>query len=361
MTKEEFIQEAALRLLTTWVSAPTSFKAEDVATAAKNVADEVWKQFEDEKPDESKDPSYNSDTVQVLAKEIARLEKEEIERKNKEAKDKKWLSYQVRGAGVRFINICRDTRRGQKCKRSIQRKLSSLRSFFRFQIKHENLKENPFSGLAPIKSDKPLPVVMSISDIDRLIAGVRDYWTGVAAAGLSKSEDAAEFAEARDAAMIELIYSGGLRIGEAVGLNLGDVDLNNRVVLVRGKGKKERLAAIGTPCCNALRAYFPRRRSVGAERQSSAPLFVNRFGERITARSFQRNLKNYLQAAGLPPDFTPHKLRHSFATHLLDAGADLRSVQEMLGHENLSTTQIYTHVTAERMRQVYKKSHPRAK
>ncbi|MBQ7206986.1 MAG: tyrosine recombinase XerC [Lentisphaeria bacterium] len=246
-------------------------------------------------------------------------------------------------------------------KRSVQRKLSSLRSFFRFQIKHEQLTENPFSGLAPIKSDKPLPVVMSVSDIDRLISGVRDYWTSAAAAGLSKSEDAAEFAEARDAAMIELIYSGGLRIGEAVGLNLGDVDLNSRVVRVRGKGKKERLAAIGTPCCSALRTYFPRRRSVGAERRSDSPLFVNRFGERITARSFQRNLKNYLQTAGLPPDFTPHKLRHSFATHLLDAGADLRSVQEMLGHENLSTTQIYTHVTAERMRQVYKKSHPRAK
>ena len=246
-------------------------------------------------------------------------------------------------------------------KRSVQRKLSALRSFFRFQIKHEKLTDNPFSGLAPIRSDKPLPVVMSISDIDRLIAGVRTYWASAAAAGLAKSEDASEFAAARDAAMIELIYSGGLRIGEAVGLNLGDVDLNNRVVRVRGKGKKERLAAIGTPCAEALRAYYPRRRSVGAERQVSSPLFVNRFGERITARSFQRNLKNYLQTAGLPPDFTPHKLRHSFATHLLDAGADLRSVQEMLGHENLSTTQIYTHVTAERMRQVYKKSHPRAK
>jgi len=246
-------------------------------------------------------------------------------------------------------------------KRSVQRKLSSLRSFYRFLIKHEQMTDNPFSGLAPIKSDKPLPVVMSISDIDRLIAGVRTYWQSAAASGLSKSEDSAEFAEARDTAMIELIYSGGLRISEAVGLNLGDVDLNNKLVLVRGKGKKERLAAVGTPCCSALRAYYPRRRSVGAERAVDAPLFVNRFGSRITARSFQRNLKNYLMTAGLPPDFTPHKLRHSFATHLLDAGADLRSVQEMLGHENLSTTQIYTHVSAERMRQVYKNSHPRAK
>ena len=246
-------------------------------------------------------------------------------------------------------------------KRSVQRKLSSLRSFYRCLMKHGQATDNPFSGLAPIKSDKPLPIVMSIGDIDRLIAGVRTYWQSAAASGLSKSEDSAEFSEARDTAMIELLYSGGLRIGEAVGLNLGDVDLNNRLVLVRGKGKKERLAAIGTPCCNALRTYYPCRRSVGAERRIDAPLFVNRFGNRITARSFQRNLKNYLMTAGLPPDFTPHKLRHSFATHLLDAGADLRSVQEMLGHENLSTTQIYTHVSAERMRQVYKNSHPRAK
>ena len=246
-------------------------------------------------------------------------------------------------------------------KRSIQRKLSAMRSFYRFLIKHSFTEENPFSGLAPIKSDKPLPVVMSINDIDRLIAGVKEYWQQAAITGLSQTEDSAEFAQARDSAMIELIYSGGLRIGETVGLNLGDVDNRNGCVRVRGKGKKERLAAIGTQAENALSAYYPQRKTVGADRSPDSPLFVNRFGKRLTARSFQRNLKKYLLIAGLPPDFTPHKLRHSFATHLLDAGADLRSVQEMLGHENLSTTQIYTHVSAERMKQVYKDSHPRAK
>ncbi|MBR1951265.1 MAG: tyrosine recombinase XerC [Lentisphaeria bacterium] len=246
-------------------------------------------------------------------------------------------------------------------KRSIQRKLSALRSFYRFLIKHDLAENNPFSGLAPIKSDKPLPVVMSINDIDRLIAGVKEYWQQAAITGLSKTEDSAEFAQARDTAMIELIYSGGLRIGEAVGLDLGEVDDRNGCVRVRGKGKKERLAAVGTQAENALRAYYPQRKTVGAERSQDSPLFVNRFGTRLTARSFQRNLKKYLLISGLPPDFTPHKLRHSFATHLLDAGADLRSVQEMLGHENLSTTQIYTHVSAERMKQVYKDSHPRAK
>ena len=246
-------------------------------------------------------------------------------------------------------------------KRSIQRKLSAMRSFYRFLIKHNLAENNPFSGLAPIKSDKPLPVVMSINDIDRLIAGVKEYWEQAALTGLAKTEDSADFAEARDTAMIELIYSGGLRIGETIGLNIGDIDSRSGCIRVRGKGKKERLAAIGTQAENALKNYYPKRKLAGAERNPDSPLFVNRFGTRLTARSFQRNLKKYLIIAGLPPDFTPHKLRHSFATHLLDAGADLRSVQEMLGHENLSTTQIYTHVSAERMKKVYKESHPRAK
>ena len=131
-------------------------------------------------------------------------------------------------------------------KRTIRRKLSALRSFYRFLIRHGKLEDNPFSGLAPIKSDKPLPVVMSISDIDRLITGVKSYWEQAAAAGLSKSEESAEFAQARDTALIELIYSGGLRISEAVGADLGDLDLHNAVVLVRGKGKKERMAALGS-------------------------------------------------------------------------------------------------------------------
>ena len=161
--------------------------------------------------------------------------------------------------------------------------------------------------------------------------------------------------------MIEVIYSGGLRISEAVGINLKDLDIFSGTVIVHGKGKKERLCALGRPARTALRNYQQQRRQRPVENTPSAPLFVNHNGGRITPRSFQRNLKAYLQAAGLPPDFTPHKLRHSFATHLLDAGADLRSVQEMLGHANLGTTQIYTHVSTERLKEAYRKAHPRAK
>ena len=246
-------------------------------------------------------------------------------------------------------------------KRSMQRKLSAMRSFFRYLVRSELVKENPFLRLPPVKADQPLPLVMSISQIDRLTAAVDGYWRQALAAGIPKSEESAVFSAARDLAMIEVIYSGGLRISEAVGLNYGDIDLIGGVAKVRGKGKKERLAVLGRPAERALRAYLKLRAGLGAGRAPGSPVFLNQAGERLTPRSFQRNLKNYLLTAGLPPDLTPHKLRHSFATHLLDAGADLRSVQEMLGHENLSTTQIYTHVSAERMKEVYKEAHPRAK
>ena len=131
-------------------------------------------------------------------------------------------------------------------------------------------------------------------------------------------------------------------------------------MLIRGKGKKERICALGEPAERALRNYLAVRNVWTADSRREAALFINKFGERITSRSFQRNFKLYLEEAGLPADMTPHKLRHSFATHLLDAGADLRSVQELLGHANLSTTQIYTHISSERMKEVYSKAHPRA-
>ena len=246
-------------------------------------------------------------------------------------------------------------------KRSIARKLSSLRSFFRHLCQRGVASANPFEGLPQMKLDKPLPKVMNINQVDNLINAVSAVWADAIVSGRVRTEAGAEFSCARDKAMIEVIYSGGLRISEAVNINLGDIDITNGVVKVRGKGKKERLAALGTPAVRALREYLNLRREFGlGGRERNSPLFLNQSGSRITPRSFQRDLKNYLLCAGLPPDFTPHKLRHSFATHLLDAGADLRSVQEMLGHENLSTTQIYTHVSAERLRNVYQKSHPLA-
>lgn len=247
------------------------------------------------------------------------------------------------------------------CKRSQRRKLSALRSFFRYLQKTGQIEANPFSRMPPLKVERPLPKVMNLSQIDQLLDAIPAYWRKAVAAGLAKTEEGANFASARDRALVEAIYSGGLRISEALGLNHGDLDLVSGVAKVRGKGKKERFAMVGRCAAEALREYFVLCRERGWGNGSASPIFLNRFGERLTARSFQRNLKSYLIEGGLPPDFTPHKLRHSFATHLLDGGADLRSVQELLGHESLSTTQIYTHITTERMRNVYDHAHPRAK
>lgn len=246
-------------------------------------------------------------------------------------------------------------------KSSIMRKISSMRSFYRFLIRENRAAKNPFSGLSSPKREKKLPKFMSVNEVGRLLDAPSKYWKVADAAGTAKDAESASFADARDSAILEVIYSGGLRINEAIGLNMDGIDLLSDVMKVRGKGKKERIAALGAPAVRALKKYLQVRNMRTSDSRPNSPLFVNKDGGRITARSFQRHLKNYLATAELPHDMTPHKLRHSFATHLLDAGADLRSVQELLGHANLSTTQIYTHVTAERLKAVYSKAHPRAK
>lgn len=242
-------------------------------------------------------------------------------------------------------------------KNSTLRKLSSLRSFFRFLLREGLISENPFAGIAVPRKEQKLPEILSVNAVDMLVNAVESYQLTAP----HKHEEDAVFAAARDKAMIEMIYSGGLRISEAVNLNWQDCDFFNDVMKIRGKGKKERLAMVGSSAGKAVFEYQKICRSLGFAVSGANPVFLNRFGERITARSFQRNLKNYLISAGLPAELTPHKLRHSFATHLLDNGADLRTVQELLGHENLATTQIYTHVSLRRMQEVYSQSHPAAR
>lgn len=227
---------------------------------------------------------------------------------------------------------------------TIHLKLSALRSFFRWLVRTERVKQNPLVGLTLPKKSRRLPKFLTIHQIEALLN-----------APLADKDPKSARAVWRDKAILETLYSGGLRIQELVQLNDDDVDLLGEIVRVRGKGKKERLSPLGGPAVDTLRHYLKLR-----GRSSRGPLFVNKFGGRMTARSVQRMLKKYLIAANLDPSLTPHKLRHSFATHMLDAGADLRSVQELLGHANLSTTQIYTHVTPERLKKVYEKAHPRA-
>lgn len=245
-------------------------------------------------------------------------------------------------------------------KTSIVRKLSALRSFFRYLVREGLSDKNPFTGLVSPKKQKPLPKYMTVDEVSRLLDSPESVWSKAIADGITKGEDGAHFSCARDAAILEVIYSGGLRISEAIGLNLGDLDLIGDAMKVRGKGKKERICALGGPAVRALKKYLAMRKIWSSDARRESPVFINQDGGRLTARSFQRNFKMYLAASSLPSDMTPHKLRHSFATHLLDAGADLRSVQELLGHANLSTTQIYTHVSAERLKAVYNKAHPKA-
>lgn len=239
-------------------------------------------------------------------------------------------------------------------KNSTLRKMSSLRSFYRYLLREEFISVNPFCGLTSPRKEQKLPEILSVNAIDQLINAVDTF----SAAAPHKNAEDAEFARLRDRAMIEIIYSGGLRISEAVNLNWSDCDFFSDVMKIRGKGKKERIAIVGTQARKAAFEYQKFCRSLGLPTDGANPVFRNRFGTRITARSFQRNMKNYLNAAGLPVELTPHKLRHSFATHLLDNGADLRSVQELLGHEDLATTQIYTHVSLKRMKEVYTETHP---
>jgi integrase/recombinase XerC len=224
---------------------------------------------------------------------------------------------------------------------TIARRLACLRSFFRHLRRRGELRTDPASGLRNPKQPKRLPRLLRIDQVITLL----DSIAVETAAGI------------RDRAMLETLYGGGLRVSELVGLNLDDLDRDEELVRVRGKGRRERLSPVGAMAMQWVGRYLALR----APRASHEPaLFLNRSGTRLTSRSVGRLLEQHLVRAGLAGAASPHTLRHSFATHLLDRGADLRSVQELLGHRNLTTTQVYTHVTTDRMTRMYREAHPRA-
>jgi integrase/recombinase XerC len=224
---------------------------------------------------------------------------------------------------------------------TIARRLASLRSFYRYQRRQGVVSGDPAGGLRNPRQPKRLPRLLRVEEVVRLLDAIAvDTPLGV-----------------RDRAMFETLYGGGLRVAELVGLDLDDLDLDQELVRVRGKGKRERLCPVGGMAKLWLERWVPLREP---KRVGENAVFLNRFGARLTTRSVGRLLENHLRGLGIDTAASPHTLRHSFATHLLDRGADLRSVQEMLGHRNLTTTQIYTHVTQERMREVYERAHPRA-
>jgi len=257
--------------------------------------------------------------------------------------------FAARGYLVEFQKIGCDPR-------TTARKLASMRSFFRFLEREERVQSNPFAGLRPPKRPKRLPVVLSVDEVARLV----DAPARAASVAGRKGPIAAwdSYAFLRDTALLEVLYSTGARVSEVCGLNDGDVDLISGVIKVRGKGKKERLCPLGGPAFRALRAMLKAEPTF--ERKDGRPVFLSVRGTAMTPRSVERMIKKYLPAAGLGGGISPHTLRHSFATHMLDNGADLRSVQELLGHASLSTTQIYTHVTVDRLKRVYEEAHPRA-
>ncbi|MDD7986236.1 tyrosine recombinase XerC [Lentisphaera marina] len=240
-------------------------------------------------------------------------------------------------------------------KNTLLRKCSSLRSLYNFFLKEELHNNNPFQDIKAAKKDKTLPLILSREDISTLLSSPSSYW----AQKKGKNND---LLAARDTAILEIIYSGGLRIQEALDISFDQINLEESTLRILGKGKKQRIAYLGEPAKKALANYSSCRKNAELNWTSQQdPVFINlKDFKKLNARSIQRNLKNYLAFCQLPPDITPHKLRHSFATHLLDAGADLRSVQELLGHENLSTTQIYTHISTDRLLEAYDKAHPHA-
>lgn len=243
------------------------------------------------------------------------------------------------------------------------RKMSSLRSFFRFMVREELVRDNPFSSLQQPKPRRRLPQVLSRDDMLRLLeapARLRQRTREIP--GQPVAAGFADYAALRDTAILEVLYSTGMRIAELCGLTDARIDLLSGSALVRGKGKKERLCPIGRPAALALQMALDARDAWwgNEDRPRATAVFANRTGGRLTPRSVERSLKKYLAEADLDLAITPHVLRHSFATHLLDAGADLRSVQELLGHASLSTTQIYTHISVERLKEEYGKAHPRA-
>jgi len=230
---------------------------------------------------------------------------------------------------------------GKNKRVSISRKLASIRTFFEFLIRNGTIKSNPAKLVPTPKGEKRLPTFLTVDEVVKLVE--------------TPGSDNAY--ESRDRAILELLYSCGLRVSELVGINLNNLDLTSMSVKVLGKGNKERMVPLGSKASAAIKTYLSQRLDL---KPDDNYLFVNSRGGRLSTRSIDRIIKKYAAISGIPKNISPHVLRHTFATHLLGGGADLRAIQEMLGHKSLSTTQRYTHISIEKIMEIYDKTHPRA-
>ena len=230
-------------------------------------------------------------------------------------------------------------------KSTVARKLATLRSFYKFCMRRGYVSEHPLATIRTPKQEKALPKFLEVEEVNRLLS----------------TPDDTTLLGARDRAMLEVLYSTGVRVSELVELDYGDIDSERQTIRVRGKGKKQRISPIGPTAITSLKRYLDLRRAdARAATFDQHALFVNKHGQRLSTRSVRRKLDKYLAECGMDPSISPHTLRHSFATHMLNNGADLRSVQELLGHQSISTTQIYTHLTTPRLKAAYDDAHPRA-
>jgi integrase/recombinase XerC len=253
-----------------------------------------------------------------------------------------------------FRDFLRALGRNRISRAAVRLRFSALRSFYKFLVREGVVGASPIRNISLPKLEKRIPMFLTVDQFKALADAPGQE---LIRAAKTREVDASVYF--RDAAILEVIYSCGLRVSELCQLCAGDLDWAGELARVRGKGKKERLVPIGRPALDGIRVYWKHAKYLP---RPEMPVFFGR-GKRVlplSSRSVQLRLKQYLRAAGLDPKLTPHKLRHSFATHMLDAGADLRSVQELLGHAHLVTTQIYTHITTERLKRTYDKAHPRA-
>ncbi len=227
---------------------------------------------------------------------------------------------------------------------TMARKIATLRSFYRWLERGGCIETNPMTLIRTPRQKRRLPKAIGVEEIEKLLSAPNDK----------------TLLGARDRAIMETLYSTGIRVSELVGINFGDIDETGQAIIIRGKGRKERIVPLGTHAMAAISHYIGILQGNNVASEGEDPLFINKHSTRLSTRSVRRKVSKYLEQAGLDPSISPHTLRHSFATHLLDNGADLRSVQELLGHQSLSTTQVYTHLTTKRMRESYDDAHPRA-
>jgi integrase/recombinase XerC len=227
---------------------------------------------------------------------------------------------------------------------TMARKIATLRSFCRWLERNGVIDSNPMTLIRTPRQKKKLPKAINVEEVEQLLSAPNDK----------------TLLGARDRAILETLYSTGIRVSELVGINFGDIDETGQAIIIRGKGRKERIVPLGSHAMSAIDHYLKVMVSHNVTNESGEPFFINKHNTRLSTRSVRRNVSKYLDKVGLDPEISPHTLRHSFATHLLDNGADLRSVQELLGHQSLSTTQIYTHLTTKRMKESYDQAHPRA-